>query len=102
MSSFNLVHDLYLALKFALWPTIRHISTTPSVLFHPAAISRIFFSHVWTAFGAGIDENGAQLRTSLITPNAYGVVLDIGAGEPFVRSLDHSPCSSHFKGTATR
>ncbi|KAF8120284.1 hypothetical protein EV363DRAFT_130196 [Boletus edulis] len=77
---FGLLSDLYIALQLALTPTLRHIWATPSLIFHPTAISRIFMSYVWTAFGAGIDENNVQLKTSLITKNAYGVVLDLGAG----------------------
>ncbi|KAH0835647.1 hypothetical protein J3R83DRAFT_9398 [Lanmaoa asiatica] len=76
----SLLEDLYLALQLAFWPTFWRIWATPRLLFHPVAVSRIFMYHVWTAFGTGIDQNNAQLKTSLITQNAYGVVLDIGAG----------------------
>ncbi|CCM00218.1 uncharacterized protein FIBRA_02246 [Fibroporia radiculosa] len=37
-------------------------------------------SHLWIPFGDGIDENARPVKENLITPNARGVVLDIGAG----------------------
>ncbi|KAG8215774.1 hypothetical protein J3R82DRAFT_7677 [Butyriboletus roseoflavus] len=80
LKRFSLLGDLYFALQLAFWPTLWRIWTTPSLLLHPTAIPRVFMSHVWTAFGAGIDGNNVQLKTSLITQNAYGVVLDLGAG----------------------
>ena len=97
LKRYSLLFDLYLALRFALWPTVTHIWATPSLLFHPTAISRIFMSNVWTVFGPGIDQNSAQVKTALITQNAYGVVLDIGAGKP---SLTCSPSHPfiHFQG----
>ncbi|KAI9463906.1 hypothetical protein HD554DRAFT_2026814 [Boletus coccyginus] len=80
LKRFSLLGDVYIALQLALWPTLNHICATPSLLFHPRAVARIFMSIVWTGFGAGIDESNAQLKASLITQNAYGVVLDLGAG----------------------
>jgi len=37
-------------------------------------------SHIWVLFGNPTDEAGRPTKEGLITPNAYGVVLDIGAG----------------------
>ena len=37
-------------------------------------------THVWVPFGNGIDINARETKSSLLTPNAYGVVLDVGAG----------------------
>lgn len=91
LERFGLLQDFYLALKLAFLPTLWQIWVTPSLLFRPTEISRIFFSHVWAAFGPGIDGNNVQLKTSLITPNAYGVVLDIGAGKPPLTSLNPHP-----------
>jgi len=39
--------------------------------------------------GDGLDQNAADLKKSIITPNAFGVVLDIGAGAAF-SNLPHS------------
>lgn len=41
-------------------------------------------SHVWVSFGDGLDEGGRPVKEGLITPHAYGVVLDIGAGQRHV------------------
>ncbi|KAI9463908.1 hypothetical protein HD554DRAFT_2026957 [Boletus coccyginus] len=71
---------IYSALQLALWPTLTHIWAAPSLLFRPKAIAHIFMSIFWTGFGASMDENNTQLKVSLITQNAYGVVLDLGAG----------------------
>jgi len=80
LKHFSPLLDIYLALQLAFWPTTQRIWATPSLLFQPTAVSRIFLSHVWAGFGPGIDKNNVQLKTSLVTKNAYGVVLDLGAG----------------------
>jgi hypothetical protein len=38
-------------------------------------------SHVWNAAGNAIDEGGRDVKTNLIPENAYGTILDIGAGQ---------------------
>ena len=38
-------------------------------------------SFAWVEMGDGIDQNGKIVKTALITPNAYGVVLDLGSGK---------------------
>lgn len=38
--------------------------------------------HVWVEFGNDTDEGIKDLKASFLTPNAYGVVLDVGAGKP--------------------
>ena len=93
LKRFSLISDLAFAFYLAFWPTLTRVSATPSLLFNPTEISRIFMSHVWTAFGAGIDGNSAKIKTSLITQNAYGVVLDLGAGKPSF-SLGTAPVHS--------
>ncbi|GBE85616.1 predicted protein [Sparassis crispa] len=50
------------------------------MLLHPQEISRVFMSHVWVAYGNGVDEVGRPEKQGLIPANAKGVVLDIGAG----------------------
>jgi hypothetical protein len=37
-------------------------------------------AHIWAVFGNSTDEGGRSTKEALITPNAYGVVLDIGVG----------------------
>ncbi|KAH0835644.1 hypothetical protein J3R83DRAFT_9395 [Lanmaoa asiatica] len=59
-------------------------------------------SHVWASFGTGIDGNNSQVKTSLITQNAYGVVLDIGAGKILTRFPNFATCSHRSKGAATQ
>ena len=72
--------DLRYAIGGSLWPTILDIYNSPSLLFRPAALSKIIMSHIWVLFGNPTDEAGRPAKEGLITPNAYGVVLDIGAG----------------------
>jgi hypothetical protein len=68
------------AIGAALWPTTVAVWHTPSLLFRPQALSRIFMSHVWNPCGDILDEDGKDAKLALITPHAHGVVLDIGAG----------------------
>ncbi|KAF7789148.1 hypothetical protein EIP86_000085 [Pleurotus ostreatoroseus] len=69
------------SLQMALWPTLRELLHKPSLFLSPASIRRIFMAHLWKAgCGDGIDMNESPNRKALITPNAYGVVLDVGAG----------------------
>ncbi|RDB21910.1 Methyltransferase-like protein 7B [Hypsizygus marmoreus] len=79
-NAFSILFDLRYSVQAAFMPTIREILHSPSLLLHPTALSRFFMSKVWIAFGDGVDENGRDVKKHLITPNAYGVVLDIGAG----------------------
>lgn len=72
--------DLRYAIGASLWPTILDIYNSPSLLFRPAALAQIVMAHVWVLFDNPTDEGGRPTKNALITPNAYGVVLDIGAG----------------------
>jgi ubiquinone/menaquinone biosynthesis C-methylase UbiE len=85
-NAFSLLLDLRLAISVALFPTLKSILGRPSLLIHPQALSRIFFSHVWTGFSAGVDEAGSTSKSRLLTSSAIttGVVLDIGAGHGHV------------------
>ena len=74
------VIDIRQAIGASLWPTIVDIYNSPSLLFRPAALSSIVMAHVWALFGNPTDEGGRPSKQSLITPNAHGVVLEIGAG----------------------
>lgn len=72
--------DLCHAIGASLWPTIVDVYNSPSLLFRPAMLSEIVMAHVWVLFGNPTDEGGRPTKKGLITPNAHGVVLDIGAG----------------------
>lgn len=72
--------DLRAAIGASLWPTIVDVYNSPSLLFRPAELSRIVMAHVWALFGNPTDEGARPTKQSLITPNAHGVVLDIGSG----------------------
>lgn len=85
-AAFRLLPDFRFAISVALWPTILAVWQTPSLLFRPQGLSRLFMSHIWNRFGNGIDEAGRDTKQALITPHAYGVVLDLGAGG----SLEHN------------
>jgi len=80
-NAFALLTDLRLAISTAIFPTLKSILCQPTLLVKPQEVSRIFMSHVWEAFANGVDEGGSGVKKNLITPNANGVVLDIGAGE---------------------
>ncbi|KAI0667412.1 hypothetical protein C8Q78DRAFT_1071854 [Trametes maxima] len=79
-AAFGLLTDLRFAVQAAFIPTLRAVFSSPSLLLHPHKVSRIFMAHVWKVFGNGVDENARPVKESLIPTNAYGVVLDIGAG----------------------
>ncbi|KAK7681726.1 hypothetical protein QCA50_015073 [Cerrena zonata] len=76
----GILHQLYFATSIAILPTCRAVLRSPSLLLRPHALSRVFMVHVWSQFGPGIDENTQGIKEALITPNAHGVVLDVGAG----------------------
>ncbi|OAX38696.1 hypothetical protein K503DRAFT_770201 [Rhizopogon vinicolor AM-OR11-026] len=90
-AAFGLFTDIRCAIGIALWPTILAVWRSPSLLFRPQALSHLFMSYVWDVFGNGVDENGRDTKQVLITPHAYGVVLDLGAGHGHtVNYLDHA------------
>ncbi|KDR71540.1 hypothetical protein GALMADRAFT_159374 [Galerina marginata CBS 339.88] len=73
------LHVLEIA-RMGLPSTLKAVFYNPRLLFQPAALSRIFLGHVWLVMGEPMDMNSSGVKDSLITPNAVGVVLDIGAG----------------------
>ncbi|KAG8918218.1 hypothetical protein FRC02_002526 [Tulasnella sp. 418] len=74
------VADLWAAITSALPSTIYSVITNPWLLFQPRELSRTFFSRLWVRFAPLVDEGGREVKKSLITPNARGRILDIGAG----------------------
>jgi len=90
-ASFGLLIDLRYAIQAAFLPTVSAILHAPSILFHPRALSQLFMSNVWVAFGNGVDEAGRAVKDGLIPANAQGIVLDLGAGHGHtVNYLDRS------------
>lgn len=79
-AAFAFFVDLRAAIFTASVPTLRDVYRAPSLLLQPRQLSRNFFTHVWVVFGDPTDEGGREVKVDLITPNAKGVVLDLGAG----------------------
>ena len=80
-AAFSILVDLRIVIQIAFMPTFYAVLGSPSLLLRPRVLSRIFMAKLWIVFGNGVDENGRAVKEQLITPNAYGVVLDIGAGQ---------------------
>lgn len=74
------IKDFLAALRVALWPTVHAVYREPTMLLHPLSLRRFFFAQVWTSFSQAVDDGGRAVKQGLITPHAYGVVLDVGAG----------------------
>ena len=79
-SALAVLSELKLCLQLGFVPTLRAVLRSPTLLLYPSAISRIFMNHVWSAYGDGVDTNSRAVKEGLVTANAQGVVLDIGAG----------------------
>ncbi|THU98986.1 hypothetical protein K435DRAFT_659871 [Dendrothele bispora CBS 962.96] len=90
-NAFAVFTDLRSAIKAAFWPTLRAIFARPSLLFRPSLLSQTFMANVWLVFAGPTDEGGRAVKQGLITANAYGTVLDIGAGLGHtIAYLDHT------------
>jgi hypothetical protein len=79
-NALSLLTDIWLAIKIAVLPTLRDVFHKPTLLFSPQALSRVFMAHLWLVIGEGADSGSRDVRHQLIYPNAYGSVLDVGAG----------------------
>ena len=86
-NAFSLLTDLRIAITIAILPTLKDIFHNPILLVRPQALSRAFMANLWVVFGDGTDLNSRDVKDDLIKPNAYGSVLDIGAGWWFSSSL---------------
>ncbi|KAF8634114.1 hypothetical protein AX17_004281 [Amanita inopinata Kibby_2008] len=96
-AAFSLLSDLRIAFAYAALPTFKAICRSPLLIFQPGTLSRTFMANVWIAFGPGVDENGRPVKQRLITPYAYGVVLDLGAGHGHtVNHLDHTKVTRYI------
>ncbi|KAK7057671.1 hypothetical protein R3P38DRAFT_2842390 [Favolaschia claudopus] len=71
---------IYAGLKYGLPAVFRAVVASPALLLDPAALSRVSMAGIWVFFGPGGDGGRRAEKTQLITPNARGVVLDLGAG----------------------
>jgi hypothetical protein len=80
-AAFALFTDLSLGVRAAIGPTFHAVLSTPSLLLRPMAIRRLLMAHVWNVFGDLVDEGSRPVKHALVTRYAYGVVLDIGAGQ---------------------
>jgi hypothetical protein len=90
-NALSLLTDLRFAITIALLPTLRDVFHNPSLLVRPQALSRVFMAHLWVVYGDGADHRSRDVKHHLINPNAYGSVLDIGAGWLVVLSLFFLP-----------
>ncbi|KAJ3555453.1 hypothetical protein NM688_g2567 [Phlebia brevispora] len=74
------------ALQVALIPTMLELCKEPLRFrfLQLTEFRRVFMAHLWILYGPGIDGNDQPTRATLITPNAHGAVLDIGAGHGHV------------------
>jgi len=79
-NALSLLTDLRQAITIAVLPTLRDVFHNPTLLVRPQALSRVFMAHLWLVCGEGADSRSRDIKTLLIKPNAYGSVLDIGAG----------------------
>ena len=78
--AFSLLTDIRLAIQIAILPTLKDVLHKPTLLFNPQALSRVFMAHLWLVLGENADLNSKDVKYQLINPNAYGSVLDVGAG----------------------
>nr|GAT56177.1 predicted protein [Mycena chlorophos] len=79
-SVLEFVYGMLYAAMISFPSVVRAVFKSPSLLLNPTEMSRIGMAAIWVLFGAGGDEGKRALRQELITPNAQGIVLDIGAG----------------------
>lgn len=80
IDALGIIYDFKFVFQAAFIPTLVSLWQDPSLIFHPVTFSQLVMAHVWMSFGDGVDANSKDVKENLITPNAEGVVLDIGAG----------------------
>ena len=103
-AAFSILVDLRFGIQAAFMPTLYAVLDSPSLLLRPSDFSRIFMANLWATFGNGVDENGRGVKQQLITLNAYGVVLDIGAGQSvfIIISCNNGAHNNLYKAMDTR
>jgi hypothetical protein len=76
-----IVQDMVLIFRAAALPTIKAIIRSPWLLLAPSELSRLFMASLWVPMSEEIDKNSRPSKIPLITPNAHGIVLEIGPGQ---------------------
>lgn len=72
--------DLFNIVRAALPPTLAALRSDPLLLFRVSALRGVIFTQIWSLMSDDVNENGKEVKIKLLTPHAYGTVLDIGAG----------------------
>ncbi|KAJ7734772.1 S-adenosyl-L-methionine-dependent methyltransferase [Mycena maculata] len=93
---FEIVDTMRVALMLGIPSVFRAAWASPSLLFNPAALSRISMASIWISFSQG-DAHAQGDKEKLITPYATGVVLDLGAGHGHtVNYLDRTKVTKYI------
>ncbi|KAJ7186846.1 hypothetical protein C8R46DRAFT_936015 [Mycena filopes] len=93
----TVIPQIFWILRTGLPAVLRAIYASPSLLFNFTALSRISMATVWLPFGEGSDMLAKADKTALITPNATGVVLDIGSGHGYTANyLDRTKVTQYI------
>ncbi|KAH7100783.1 hypothetical protein BKA62DRAFT_705613 [Auriculariales sp. MPI-PUGE-AT-0066] len=72
--------DLFTFIGWAYAPTLAALRDDPTLLLQPLTLRRVAFAAIWTKLSEHVDENARPTKQKLVTPHAYGTVLEIGAG----------------------
>lgn len=86
---------VWFGLTIAFIPTLKALLREPALFLRPRQISRIYMANQWLLYGDGIDGNAKAEKEQIITPHAYGRVLDLGAGMYILLHLERATSSSH-------
>lgn len=82
LAALFVLYDTNLGFLTAIIPTLKVILANPTLLFRPKKLSRTRFALTWQSGCADyVDGLHKEGKTGFVTPNARGVVLDIGAGK---------------------
>ncbi|KAJ7736716.1 S-adenosyl-L-methionine-dependent methyltransferase [Mycena maculata] len=93
----DIIGQIRMTLALGLPHVLRAIFASPSLIFNPAALSRISFANVWIPFSQGLDEHTREDKAKLITPHATGAVLDLGAGHGYTANyLDRTKVTKYI------
>ncbi|KAJ3076970.1 hypothetical protein HDU98_010264 [Podochytrium sp. JEL0797] len=80
IDKYSIIAIMIAGVLIALLPTLLDVIVQPSLLFKPHVLQRKLMANVWATVGGRINAENKGVRAMLILPNAYGLVLDIGAG----------------------
>jgi hypothetical protein len=78
--AFAIFSDLWMGVRIAFWPTCVAVWQSPTLLLQPRRLSQTLFTPIWDVLGVFADQACSSVKEKLITPDAYGSVLDLGAG----------------------